>query len=128
MNPIVQKTLGGLTKQYYFRQFFFGCLFLAFFVFISFSASNEASTAGIALSTWVWFVINTILYPYSRFVYETIVGFIMGENVLFGSIFLVMGVKLFTMLLCWFCAIFIAPIGLIYLYFHHTKQEKMLVE
>ncbi len=73
----------------------------------------------------IFFVINTLLYPYSRFVYETIVGFFMGDNVFFGSAFIMMGVKLITMLLCWVFAIFIAPVGLLYLYFHHTKQEKL---
>jgi hypothetical protein len=34
------------------------------------------------------------------------------------------GVKIFTMVICWACAIFIAPIGLAYLYYHHTKAEK----
>ena len=78
-----------------------------------------------SLPIMILFVINTLLYPYSRFVYETVMGFLMGDNVFFGSAFVMMGVKFFTMLLCWMFAIFIAPVGFLYLYFHHTKQEKL---
>ena len=31
--------------------------------------------------------------------------------------------KLTSMTVCFFCAIVIAPIGLLYLYAHHSKQE-----
>lgn len=65
--------------------------------------------------------INTFLYPYSRFVYESIVSFIMGNNVFFVNAIFMVVVKIFTMLLCWSFAIFIAPIGLAYLYYHHSK-------
>jgi hypothetical protein len=33
-------------------------------------------------------------------------------------------VKVITMALCWCFAIFIAPIGLGYLYYHHSKAER----
>lgn len=77
------------------------------------------------ISAMILFVVSTLLYPYSRFVYEKIVGFVMGDNIFFSSALIIMGVKLFTMLLCWIFAVFIAPVGLLYLYFHHTKQEKL---
>jgi hypothetical protein len=66
-------------------------------------------------------VVNTLLYPYSRFVYESIMNFIMGQNVFFVNALLMLGVKLMTMLLCWAFAIFVAPIGLAYLYYHHSR-------
>lgn len=33
--------------------------------------------------------------------------------------------KVMGMTICWADAIFIAPIGLAWLYYHHTKQEKI---
>lgn len=119
MHPIIQKTFGGLTTQYYMRQFFFGALFAAFFFFMM-----SKSTHGIAFGALFVVVINTLLYPYARFVYESIVGFIMGANVFFVNAIFMMVVKIFTMAICWGAAIFIAPIGLAYLYYHHTKNEK----
>jgi hypothetical protein len=118
MHPIIQKTFGGLTKQYYFRQFFFGALFATFFFFMM-----SKSTHGIAFGALFVVVVNTLLYPYARFVYESIVGFIMGDNVFFVNAIMMLFVKIFTMAMCWAAAIFIAPIGLAYLYYHHTKNE-----
>ncbi|ABE53889.1 conserved hypothetical protein [Shewanella denitrificans OS217] len=66
-------------------------------------------------------IANTLLYPYSRFVYENVVGFILGRQVFFVNAIFMLVVKLFTMALCWCLAIFIAPIGLLYLYFRNSK-------
>jgi F0F1-type ATP synthase assembly protein I len=68
-------------------------------------------------------VVNTLLYPYSRFVYESVVNFIMGENVFFVNAILLLAVKIASMLFCWLCAIFVAPVGLAYLYYHHSKPQ-----
>jgi hypothetical protein len=117
MHPVIAKTFGGLSKPYYFRQFFFGLLFLAFILFAS-----SRSTQGMSLGTVLVVVINTLLYPYARFVYESVVGFITGNNVFFVNALLMMFVKLMTMTLCWAGALFIAPVGLAYLYYHHSKN------
>lgn len=118
MHPILSKTFGGLSKQYYLRQFFFGVLIVALVVVLPYTHTNRAiSIELIAIST-----INTILYPYSRFVYESIIEFIMGENVFFINAIIMLITKIITMCLCWCFAIFIAPIGLAYLYYHHSKS------
>ncbi len=73
---------------------------------------------------WIIFgVVSTLLYPYSRFVYEEIMNFIFGGNIFFVNAIFSLTVKFITMYLCWGFAVFIAPIGLCYLYFYHTKNE-----
>lgn len=121
MNQILSKTFGGLSKEYYFRQLFFALLFPVFFYFIATSSPEENATPYAII---VMFSFNTLLYPYSRFVYEKIVGFVIGENTLFVNVLLMLVVKVFTMAVCWSMAIFIAPVGLIYLYFYHSKTNK----
>jgi len=118
VHPVIAKTFGGLTPQYYFRQFVFG---LAFPVMIYFITSKGAHPIQIGMIFFT--VVSTFLYPYSRFVYESVMDFIMGENVFFVNAVLMLFVKLMTMMLCWFFAIFVAPIGLAYLYYHHSKAE-----
>jgi hypothetical protein len=116
MQEIIKKTFGGLSAQYYIRQLFFGFLFAALIVYVVISGGKPIQFSMIAL-----LVINTLLYPYSRFVYESVVGFIMGNNVFFVNAIFMIVMKIFTMMLCWSFAIFIAPIGLAYLYYHHSK-------
>ncbi|MGF1806121.1 hypothetical protein L4C31_12810 [Aliivibrio sifiae] len=79
MNTIIQKTLGGLSKQYYIRQFLFGLIFPAIFFFI-FSQEGEN---GMPMNLIFLCIVNSLLYPYSRFVYESVVDYILGDTVLF---------------------------------------------
>ncbi len=112
MHPVLMKTLGGLNKEYFFRQLFFGVL-VAMFVLMNAPASG--------LGNWVFTIISTLLYPYSRFVYESIINFIVGNNVFFGNAVFMLAVKFVTIVMCWVLAIFIAPIGLVYLYLRNNK-------
>src|SRR5690554_7067341 len=78
MQEIIKKTFGGLSVQYYIRQLFFGALFAALIIYVVINGGKPVQFSMIAL-----LAINTFLYPYSRFVYESVVGFIMGNNVFF---------------------------------------------
>jgi hypothetical protein len=118
MHPIIQKTIGGLSFQYYFRQFLFGSLFCIFYLYLFSQGWQKVPQ----ISLLILAILNTLLYPYSRFVYESIVNFILGNNVFWGNAIVILAFKIFTMLLCWSFAIFVAPIGFIYLYFHHSKK------
>lgn len=118
MHPVIAKTFGGLTPQYYLRHFFFGSAVAAFILFVLFKDPHPTQLGVIA-----WVVVNTFLYPYSRFVYESVVGFIMGSNVFFLNAFVMLSVKAITIVVCWAAAVFVAPIGLLYLYVHHSRAN-----
>lgn len=120
MHPVILKTFGGLSLQYYIRQFLFGLIFPVLILF-ALSSGSHLQTIGWFVSG-VMLVLNTLLYPYSRFVYESIVSYIIGSNLFFVNAFLMLAVKLMTMALCWFLAVLIAPIGLLYLYVYHSRK------
>lgn len=109
----------GLTKAYYFRQLFFGALIAAVFVWLLYFNDHVSRDIRILLLAFIL----TVLYPYSRFAYESIVNFIMGDNILITNTVLFLGVKIFTMIVCWLCAVFIAPIGLLFIYFYQKKSN-----
>lgn len=122
MKEIFSKTFGGLTLSYYIRNLFFGVIiFIVVFSILS-NSKDEALSLGIGNLSFL--IITTLLYPYSRFVYESIANFIMGNNTFLVNIGLMIIVKFVTIIICWAMAIFIAPIGLIYLYFYHNKNTK----
>lgn len=106
----------GLTRAEYFRHLFFGCLVLVLVVLASQSAHIDLVTA-------IFLVICTVLYPFSRFIYETVIGFLYGENLLIFNLILFIPAKIFTMLLCWFLAIFLAPIYFFFFVFK-LKNKK----
>jgi len=80
MRSFFAKTFGGLTTSYYIRQFLFGLLFTVMIISL---AANGPGGIGAKPGLIVLAIINTLLYPYSRFVYESVVGYIMGNNVFF---------------------------------------------
>lgn len=118
MHPILKKTIGGLSPRYYFRQLFFSVILCGIFLY---PLTHELEQ--LPFGIMILLAINTFLYPYSRFSYQGVVSFIIGDNVFFGNAGAMLLAKLFTMLMCWAFAIFIAPIGLVYLYFHHSKVD-----
>lgn len=81
MRDFFNKTFKGLNPSYYFRHLIFG---IVISVLVSNILKGEYSFGIIILT------INALLYPYSRFVYESIIGFVMGNNVFFfqGKLFL----------------------------------------
>lgn len=117
MREILIKTFGGLERTYYLRQLFFGSVFLALVCFVGLQGGDKVAYTMIPFA-----IVSTLLYPYSRFVYESIVGYIMGNNVFFVNAGVMLFTKYLTMAMCWAMAIFIAPVGLLYLYWHHSKN------
>ena len=118
---IFEKTFGGLSREYYFREFIFGLIFVVLFFYPYYVKGMTIPPIGVILTA----ILSQILYPYSRFVYHSITDFIFGNNMFIVNAFPMLILK-FLMMICWFFAIFIAPIGLLYLYYHHTKEEKKL--
>jgi hypothetical protein len=117
MHSVLAKTFGGMLPGYYPRQFAFGLIFpvLIFFSFMH-------GTHPMPKSAMLYVAINTLLYPYSRFVYEGIVRFIVGENLFLLPAVLMLFVKFMTMAMCWCLAIFVAPVGLAYLFFRNSTN------
>lgn len=50
------------------------------------------------------------LYPYSRFAYESVTNYIMGDNMLITNTNIFVVVKLMTMAICFAFSIFIAAL------------------
>lgn len=110
MRNFLIKTFGGLSKAYYLRQFGFALIFSVFLL------TKSLSFLPIVL-------LSQFLYPYSRFVYESIISYIMGDNVVIANAIFLLFWKIMIMCLCYVFAVFIAPIGLLYLYYYHSKNS-----
>jgi hypothetical protein len=118
MHPFLAKTIGGLSASGYIRHFLFGMLFPAFALAIS--STHSLPTPW---NVYVIFAVNTLLYPYARHAYETIVDYILGSNIIVTNLGFALIVKIVTMLLCWGGAIVIAPVGLLCLYFQNSNER-----
>ncbi|MCT8164081.1 MULTISPECIES: hypothetical protein [Pseudomonas] len=117
MNKMIAMAFGGLNRLYYMRHLVFGIILGLVY------AAGKWRTDSLDLVEFLVAIISTLLYPYSRFVYESVVGFFLGRNVLVTSGLIMMLLKVWIMIACWFLAIFIAPVGLAYLYWHHSRAR-----
>ncbi|EAZ92549.1 hypothetical protein [Crocosphaera chwakensis] len=115
IDPILRKTFGGLSLDYYFRHLIFSLFLTILFIF-------SVEVYSIELFAFSFF--NTFLYPYSRFAYRSGVNYLSGNEGLIINHFLILVIKFLTMLLCWGLALFIAPIGLLLLFLYHSQQAK----
>ncbi len=124
MFKTLKNVILGLNPSYYFRNLFFGVLMSGFLIFVEISSAKAAGDAPALKEVIILSIINTILYPYARYVYERIVDFILGDNVIYINLIFALLFKIFTMFLCWGLAIFIFPIGLIFIFLHQYKESK----
>jgi hypothetical protein len=118
MKSVFWKTFGGLSAPYYLRHFAFGLMFPAF---LYFSLRHNPGPPAPPL-IYLLVIANAFLYPYSRFAYEGVVSFILGENFFFINMWVMLFAKFLTMFACWLFAIAIAPLGLVYLYVRHSRE------
>jgi len=113
----------GLRAAYYFRHLFFASLIFGLMLFVVLQ-SDRVNYGAIAL-----IALNTLLYPYAMFAYESIVGFLLGDNDYYVAITpLYMVYKYFVVTICWTFAIFIAPIGLLIIYFYQLSNARKKVK
>jgi hypothetical protein len=116
---LLSKTFGGLSRPYYFRQLFFGLLFACIFFSIGYSSGVGLQPKMLAIA-----IAGAVLYPYSRFVYDSILEFFMGDNVIELPLMFALMKTVFGIGLCFLFAPFIAPVGLLFLLYHHSKEER----
>lgn len=113
---------GGISKAYYLRQLMFSGLLTALIFWVS-----------PTIKWWfVGYIGMALIYPYSRLAYDTVVGFVFGNNVLIFSAAPWLIVKLVTLVLCYTFSYLMAPIGLVMLYYMNKddviKELKRLEE
>lgn len=115
---IIAKTFGGLTIQYYASKVLIASVMLLSVLYVVKQGGNS-----LAPSKLYYLCVCTALYPYSRFVFESIGALFLGEKrSLLMTPFLLL-IKPFIVVGCWVYAIFIAPVALIYMYCFHSKKR-----
>lgn len=68
--------------------------------------------------------VNTMLYPYARFLYERITNYIVGNNNFITTPLALLYRKAVSMVICWCLAIVMAPAGMLCLWYLHTRRER----
>ncbi len=118
MKELFLRTFGGLSRSYLIRQYIFGTAIGVFFLMLYAKADGPANAF-----FPIYIVMNTILYPYSRYAYESVIGYLIGDNVFYCNAIIMLFVKFFTISLCFSFAMFVAPVGLAFIFFSQQRKE-----
>lgn len=125
---VLRKTVGGLSREYYWRHFLIALAFIvlpilaALYIYDMKELQFSYDPRMIFITVLV--VLMLLIYPYSRFVYDSLAGFIMGDSVYLINPLLLFFWRFFVFIICMQFSFVLAPVGMIYLYFYHTKQER----
>src|ERR1700728_2094515 len=101
MHPAIARTFGGLNKKYYFRQFVIALILSTIYISFLYSALARTDMGRFSILAFIT-ILNSVLYPYSRFVYKSVVSFFLGDNFVFfiSSPFILFFLKIVPMLFC----------------------------
>jgi len=119
MHPLLQNSFGSLDKAYYLKSFFIGLIFPALFALVF--AITQVMVPTLVLA---FFLINSLLYPYARFAYQSIASRMIGNRLFMISLPNLLLMKAIMAFACWWLALLIAPIGLLQLYKEQRKNEQ----
>jgi len=122
MQGFLNKTFGGLTKDYYLRHFLISLVFPAIFLY-AFHAANRPAQFGPAFLLLSVFAINSLLFPYAYYAYQSVVRSIKGERLIIVNVLGLLIGKALSIAVCWAFAIYIAPFGLASLYFRNRRRD-----
>ncbi len=107
MKQAILSAFRGLDKSYLVKQYTTGILVCVIYALIV-----RKYGQGLGLYTLLAFSINTLLYPYSRYLFESLVRFVFGHTRFDTGSGILIALKLLSIVFCWSSALFIAPFGL----------------
>nr|WP_181377321.1 hypothetical protein [Ochrobactrum sp. LM19]AJW29986.1 membrane protein [Ochrobactrum sp. LM19] len=121
---IFRRIFGGVQPSYLVRSYLIGLLFFALTVGMAMSSEIKNGTP---VGLIVFATLSTLLFPFAKLVWDELRDLAFGNNVIFMNAFSLFMLKWVVNGLLWALAIFIAPVGILYLWFR-TRQPKEAME
>ncbi|MCA0964983.1 hypothetical protein, partial [Salipiger bermudensis] len=110
---IVTRIFGSIDRRYLIRAYLIGLAFFAFFFLISRDTPSEDLPTGMVTIM----AINTLLFPFAKLVWDQTRDFAMGNTVVFSPAWYLFVMKYLVNGFLWALALFVAPLGIGYLWF-----------
>jgi len=115
MYSILYKAFSGFSLGNYLKHFLLGTSFPILLYYVA-----NATHTRIELDLYIFSIVNTLLYPYSRWLYLKAMHYLCPASFTPWQIIFSFFNKLTTIYVCWMFALVILPIGLVYGY----RQQK----
>lgn len=113
---LVRRIFGGVDRAYLIRAYVIGIVLFAAYAWFVSQGTTPAPTG-----IYVYFAISTLLFPFSKLVWDEIMSLMLGRNMFVMNAVFMIVIKLFINVLLWGCAVFVAPLGILWLW-HRTRE------
>jgi len=118
----LKRIFGALQPTYLIRAYVISAVFMAMMVWlVLYPAKGEPLTID-RIAPLVIFGTGALLFPFSKLVWDEIKRVMMGGNVFFLPIIFVLLLKLLVNYMLWGFSIFIAPLGIAYLWLRSRQS------
>ena len=117
MNSL-KRIFGGISTQYMVRAYVLGAIFFGLVVVLLTSGlkPDGAGTGRMAVLIG-YFAICTLLFPFSKLVWDQLKAMALGETFLILPVIFLYPAKFIVNYLLWGFALFVAPFGMAYIWF-----------
>ncbi len=119
-----QRIFSGVRTSYLIRAYIIGAIFFLLMASVSLSAQAKNGTPYGAIT---FAALSTVLFPFAKLVWDELRDLAIGNNMIFMNAILLFMLKWFVNAFLWTFAIFVAPLGVLYLWFR-TRQPEVMVE
>ncbi|WP_429933039.1 hypothetical protein [Agrobacterium vitis] len=120
----LQRIFSGVRPSYLIRSYLISLFFFGLMLSTVLNAETKTSTP---IGTIVFATSSAVLFPFAKLVWDELRDLAFGNNIIFMNAVFLFILKLFVNVLLWGGAVFIAPIGILYLWFR-TRQSQDTVE
>jgi hypothetical protein len=118
----VKRIFRTMDTAYLIRAYLIAAVFLGIIIVFAFNAASPDKP--MPASVLVYTVICALLFPFAKLVWDEIAGLVFGKNVIFMNAILLLVLKVFVNMMLFCFAIFIAPLGILYLWFRSREPAQ----
>lgn len=111
----LSRVFGAVDRTFLARSYLIGFAIAGLMAWVQTQA--DARSSANSLGFYALVIVNALLFPFAKLVWNEIRDFVMGNNFVVANALLVFGLKFLVNGILWACAIFIAPVGVAYLWF-----------
>lgn len=112
----LRRIFGSVDRAYLTRAYIIG---IAIFALYAFGLSRGAQPAPLAI--WLVLAVDTLLFPFSKLVWDEVMALLLGRNMFILPAMFLMLAKLVINVALWAGAIFVAPLGILWLWYRSRQ-------
>lgn len=124
---IVRRTVRSLSPRYAIRSYVIAFALFAFFVWMRAQPDPNVpgATGGLEAAdygTLAVLFVGSLLFPFTKLVWDELRDLALGENFVLINAVVMLIAKIFINFMLWFLSIFVAPLGLLYLWWRTRER------